>query len=375
MKTWLKNILRSHSQKKEAFLEELKRIYGHFRTFLRSREKALGLLNGPDGPPFDELAEHLKTVIDSLNLFSKECSLDLVRRFQELETRLRNPGGLSWIEWTASSGFPFTCPGAGPFSEKTVQGLPDLLDYTHELAIEAMFDLLDRFDPSWSKAPKVQTGLPINLHVIDLGGGLFSEAGKKVVRKEEILCEPLKAMFKGMYYPGITWSGPIGVNLKGLMVIMAQSTSRPEEDFWDKTYALLSGSYMNYNSRLGYHYNSVDAYLGDTAINNHIRFMFKGGAADDIRRNRRARFIGAVLEHLGFEVVIQKDLVDARFLRSSREATEKNLDLIGRLMGCSRQRDMVMNDEAVVTWHIEAFLRGNYGFDPSINNKEKELQG
>lgn len=84
-------------------------------------------------------------------------------------------------------------------------------------------------------------------------------------------------MFKGMYYPGITWSGPIGINLKGLMVIMAQSTSRPEEDFWDKTYALVAGEYLNYNSRLGYHYSSVDAYCSDETQNNHIRFMFKGG--------------------------------------------------------------------------------------------------
>lgn len=363
--TWLEKIWGSAFQKKSALLDELKAIYVHFRTLLRAREKALGVLDDEDRISYEELAGLLKSMIDALNLISKQCSLDLVRRFQDLDERLRNPGGRPLAELLASVGFPCSWPGAGPFPEKRVRSLRDLLDYAHELAVEAMFDLLDRFDPSWSKAPKVQTGLPINLHVIDLGGGLFSDSGKKLVRKEEILSEPLKAMFKGMYFPGITWSGPIGVNLKGLMVIMAQSTSRPEEDFWDKTYALLSGSYMNYNSRLGYHFNSVDAYLGDRPVNNHIRFMFKGGAADDIRRNRRARFIGAVLDHLGFEVVVQKDLVDARFLHRSREATEKNLDLIGRLMGCSRQRDMVMNDETVVSWHVEAFLRGNYGFDPN----------
>jgi pyruvate,water dikinase len=84
-------------------------------------------------------------------------------------------------------------------------------------------------------------------------------------------------MFKGMYYPGISWSGPIGVNLKGFMVIMAQSSSRPEEDFWDKTYLLASKEYMNYNSRLGYHYTSVASYLSEDPLNNHIRFMLKGG--------------------------------------------------------------------------------------------------
>ena len=41
---------------------------------------------------------------------------------------------------------------------------------------------------------------------------------------------------------------------------------------------------MNYNSRLGYHYTSVASYLSDDPLNNHIRFMLKGGAADDLRR-------------------------------------------------------------------------------------------
>jgi pyruvate,water dikinase len=167
-----------------------------------------------------------------------------------------------------------------------------------------------------------------------------------------------------MYYPGITWSGPIGINLKGLMVIMAQSTSRPEEDFWDKTYALVSKKYLNYNSRLGYHYSCVDAYCSDETRNNHIRFMFKGGAADDLRRALRARFIGGVLMRIGFAVEVQKDMVNAHFRRQSCSEVEAKLDLIGRLMGCCRQRDMVMDDEAIVNWHIEAFLRGNYSFTP-----------
>jgi pyruvate,water dikinase len=108
----------------------------------------------------------------------------------------------------------------------------------------------------------------------------------------------------------------------------------------------------------------VDAYVCENQKNNHIRFMFKGGAADDIRRARRARFIGVVLEKLDFEVVVQKDYVNGRFIGHDRASTENNLDLIGRLMGCIRQRDMVMNDESIVSWHIEAFLRGNYTFDP-----------
>ncbi|MBI4767930.1 MAG: hypothetical protein HY787_25610 [Deltaproteobacteria bacterium] len=365
MKTWIKKLLTSNSKSKNTLLENFQTIYSHYRTLVNTKAKALEIIQGQGSETSLELSQAIGTVIESLNMISNQCSLDLVKKFKDLQEWLRQNHLRDSEELIASLFQNQTWTNPGPFPIKKLPGLKDLLDYTHELAIEEMFDLLDRFDPSWSKAIKVQTGLPINLHVIDLGGGLFSGAEKKLIRKEEILSEPMLAMFKGMYFPGISWSGPIGVNLKGLMVIMAQSTSRPEEDFWDKTYALLTGEYMNYNSRLGYHYNSVDAYVGDNPDNNHIRFMFKGGAADDVRRARRARFIGTVLEKTGFEVVVQKDGVNARLLYQDRSCMEKKLDLIGRLMGCSRQRDMVMNDESIVSWHVEAFLRGNYGFDPS----------
>ncbi|MBI5605437.1 MAG: hypothetical protein HY879_19060 [Deltaproteobacteria bacterium] len=365
MKSWFKKIIQSESRSKAALLENFRTIYGYYQTLLNAREKALEIVQGTYPERFQDLSPLIGSIIESLNRISNQCSLDLVKKFQAIQDFLQKdplakPDSLIAPTFFFEAGWP----KPKPFTVKGFHGLEDLFRYVHELAIEEMFDLLDRYDPSWSRATKVQSGLPINLHVIDLGGGLFSGNEKKMVRREEILSEPLLAMFKGMYHPGITWSGPIGVNLKGLMVIMAQSTSRPEEDFWDKTYALLTGEYMNYNSRLGYHYTSVDAYVCDHPENNHIRFMFKGGAADDVRRARRARFIGLVLENMDFEVVVQKDLVHGRFLHQDRASTEKNLDLIGRLMGCSRQRDMVMNDESVVSWHTQAFLRGNYGFDP-----------
>jgi len=364
MITWFKKWISPGARSEVSLLENFQTIYGHYKALLRARERALEILKETP-PDQQDLSTPIGAIVESLNMISNKCSLDLVKKFQEIKGTLsQNPSART--EGLMPSMFQFeTWPKPEPFPVKEMHGLEDLLNFTHELAVEEMFDLLDRFDPSWSKATKVQTGIPINLHVINLGGGLYSDAGKKLIRREEILSEPMQAMFKGMYYPGITWSGPIGVNLKGLMVIMAQSTSRPEEDFWDKTYALLTGEYMNYNSRLGYHYTSVDAYVCDQPENNHIRFMFKGGAADDVRRARRARFIGAVLEKMGFEVVVQKDLVHSRFLGRDRASTETNLDLIGRLMGCSRQRDMVMNDESIVYWHIEAFLKGNYTFDPS----------
>lgn len=337
MKNWLKSVIRSLEPVKPCAEETLREKYNHFQRFLEARKKGVDMLCSSPPLPRQDISQEIGRVIHSLNLLSEQKYSDLGQILREIE-----------------EGKQDNLRGCRTFQ--------DLLACTHNLAIEEMFHLLDQCDVSRGPAKKVKTGLPINLHVIDLGGGLVPGPESKLLPREQIISLPMQAMFKGMYYPGITWSGPIGINLKGFMVIMAQSTSRPEEDFWDKTYALVSREYMSYNSRLGYHYSSVDAYCSEEAGNNHIRFMFKGGAADDLRRALRARFIGGVLERIGFAVEVQGDLVNARFFRQTCSEVEAKLDLLGRLMGCSRQRDMVMNDESIVHWYIEAFLKGNYSF-------------
>jgi cytochrome P450 len=44
--------------------------------------------------------------------------------------------------------------------------------------------------------------------------------------------------------------------------------------------------------------------------------------------------------------------------------TEEKLDQLGRLMGAARQLDMRMSDDSIIDFFVEAFLAGNYAFDP-----------
>lgn len=59
--------------------------------------------------------------------------------------------------------------------------------------------------------------------------------------------------------------------------------------FGDRSYCIASDKYLNFSSRVGYHYSVIDAYCGQTMAKNYITFHFKGGAADEIRRERRVR--------------------------------------------------------------------------------------
>ena len=229
-----------------------------------------------------------------------------------------------------------------------------------------MFRLSEREDIKKLSPVRIRTHLPLNLHLLDLGGGLKRAGSHRVLPPENVVSVPFLALWKGITSPGIHWAGPIGVDVKGLLSVMAQSATQPSDDFWDRTLALVSLNYLNFSSRLGYHFATVDSYCGPVRNNNYITFVFKGGAADTLRRGRRARFLGIVLEELGFEVLIKEDLVKADYRKYPEPMTEEKLGHLGRLMGCARQLDMTLADENLVAWHAQAFLSGNYEFKREV---------
>lgn len=236
----------------------------------------------------------------------------------------------------------------------------DITRFAHEKAVELMFGVIDDVDLRHEAAVRVKTILPFNLYVIDLGGGLEPGAEGSWVTPERIASAPMQALWRGMTHPGITWAGPVPVDVGGFLHVVAQTAIRPPEDFWDKTYALVAEHYVNYSSRLGYHYSSVDSYSGPRRNDNYINFTFKGGAADEPRRCRRAMLIGQVLEAAGFECEVHCDLVRGRFRKFSAAETEERLEMLGRLMGFVRQMDMIMSDDGMVELLAKRFLSGNY---------------
>jgi pyruvate,water dikinase len=243
--------------------------------------------------------------------------------------------------------------------------LHDVTRFAHQLGIKEMFDLAEKASQHEVHSVKLKTPIPFNLHIIDLGGGIEADRRAKFVPPEAITSIPMLALWKGISHPDISWAGPIPIDMKGLYSVVSRSLTATAEhsDFWSRTFAIISRNYLNYSSRLGYHFATIDAYVSDTRNDNYITFRFKGGAADEIRRGRRVRFLGAVLEKLGFEVEVTGDLVVGRLWKYPRELLEEKLDLLGRLMGCARQRDMLMADDAIVDWYAEAFLAGNYKFE------------
>ncbi len=237
----------------------------------------------------------------------------------------------------------------------------DITRWAHEKAIQIMFGLMD--EVAQGRVPalrllKLKTPLPLNLHLVDLGDGLASH--ETPVPPEKIISRPMRALWQGISHPGISWAGPVPVNVGGFLHVLGQSAIRPPEAFWDKTYAIVAANYVNYACRLGYHFQSVDSYIGDVPDDNYINFTFKGGAADDIRRIRRVRLIATVLERLGFRMEIFGDVIRARLRRLPAAEMEERLTLVGRLMAYVRQMDMLMKDDNISQVLAERFLAGHY---------------
>lgn len=258
-----------------------------------------------------------------------------------------------------------TDPKLRDFTPGSCQTLHDTTRFAHQMAIAEMFELGEQARREEAYMVRLKTTIPLNLFLIDLGGGIRDGRAGKFVSPGDIVSIPMRALWKGISHPEVSWAGPIALDAKGLYSVVSRSltAAAPQQgEFWLRTLAIVSKNYLNYSSRLGYHFATIDAYVSEVRNDNYLSFRFQGGAADEYRRGRRARFLGRILESLDFDTEITGDLVVAKLGKYPQPLMEEKLDMLGRLMACARQRDMVMGDEAKVDWYIQAFLEGNYRF-------------
>ena len=256
-------------------------------------------------------------------------------------------------------------PDAPEFTPAGCMTLHDLARYCHEYSYKEMFQISDLASKFHGWSLKLDAPLPMDIHLIDLGNGLKEEATAKwnAVKVDEIASAPFLALVHGMLNKDVHGLEPRPVNFSGLLSVMKEQTMTPGhvgERFGDRSYAIIADKYLNFSSRVGYHYSVVDAYCGETINKNYITFTFKGGAADDVRKNRRVRAISLILDQEGFKVNVKGDKVDARLQKYPKSYIESRMDVLGRLLIFTRQLDMLMTSEKSVEWVADNFVAGNY---------------
>jgi len=256
-------------------------------------------------------------------------------------------------------------PKSPNFTPPNCKTVHDIMRLLHEFSYTELFQLSDLATDYGNISTRLDASIPLELFIIDLGKGISDVVKNPYkVTPDEITSRPFRAVLKGMLNDELKRREPRPVNLGGFFSVMSQqiltAPNTGGERFGDRSYAIISDQYLNFSSRVGYHYSILDTFCGLTPTKNHVNFQFKGGAADELRKNRRARVIQKILEELGFLVEVVADRVTARLVKQEQWAIEDKLDHLGRLLIFTRQMDMLMSSEDSVNHLAECFLKGDY---------------
>jgi pyruvate,water dikinase len=262
-------------------------------------------------------------------------------------------------------------PESEEFTAANCRTYHDIIHFAHERSVEELLHIQDRGRGLALRARKMDLGLPVDLFVIDLGGGISSNGTAPIVF-EEVVSEPFRAFLRGFGLKDMWSGGPGSIRLRdilsGLDRTFAAMTTPPE--YGGMNHAIVGQNYMNVGLRLGYHFSVVDAYLGANVSQNYIYFRFVGGFADDRRRRLRAELIRTLLEEMHFKVTVKGDLVVGKLKIAAVGEITAALKILGELTGFTRQLDLSMSSEEKVKQFASLFREKSVYVGDSSDGEE-----
>ncbi|MCP4606393.1 MAG: pyruvate, water dikinase [Proteobacteria bacterium] len=243
-------------------------------------------------------------------------------------------------------------PESADFRPSKCKTLHDITRFCHEKVVHEMFEFGVEHHFSERSSKQLRLDVPMQYWIIDLDDGFSKEApnDSRYIRLEHIVSVPMLALWRGMVK--IPWRGPPQVNAGGFLSVLANSatdnqllSSMPSR-YANRNYFMLSKDFVSMQSRLGYHFSTVEAFVGKREAENYLSFSLKGGAASYERKVLRARLAAEVLEEMGFHTKLVQDSMTARLEGHGREHMESRLEIVGYLTIHVRQLDMVMSNES-----------------------------
>ncbi len=255
------------------------------------------------------------------------------------------------------------------FTPAKCRSVHDLIRFMHEMAVQALVADANRQAGSLARRlfgrantlRDLALPLPIRMLLIDIGGALVPDSGRKVT-PEQLRSRPLRAILRGMLEPG-SWSNET-MPLTGRNFLAGMTrTADPGAISAGANLAVASADYVNLSLRFGYHFDVLDSYCTDQPRNNHIFFRFVGGAAALTSRSLRIHFMARVMSAYGFMTRTRGDLLVARISNLPAAEVEQLLTNLGRLIGCARQMDAALVSEAEAERLADEFLAGKTAGD------------
>jgi pyruvate,water dikinase len=264
-------------------------------------------------------------------------------------------------------------PASPRFSPEQSSSYHDIIRFAHEKAVVALSNLSNlnwRHARRWLR--RVSLDIPLGLSLIDLGGGVAAKTPPGDIGPAHITCTPLAILLEALTAPGVWGTLPTNMDLTAFMSSVTRSNdlADPGTMAVRRNLAIVSGNHMNLSLYLGYHFNIIDCYVGDSPEDSYMFFRFAGGASEMTRRSRRADLLDRILSRYGFAVERTGDLVLARLHGVSPPGMKLRLQMTGRLIGFTRQLDILLRNEDITRRMVDAFMAGSS--DPMAVLQEEE---
>lgn len=239
-------------------------------------------------------------------------------------------------------------PHAKNFRPAACRSFHDITRFVHEKAVENLANFnYNRRLQNETASRKLKAEIPLDLVVIDINGGLADDGGDGPTTRDQIRSIPMRAFLDGLCSPGIWSRDPMPVDFGSFMSSLTRTftSHQANPQYVGQNLAVISETYANINLRLGYHFNMIDAYIGEHINDNYAYFRFMGGVTDPLRRSRRAKLIFDTLAQYDFNVDLRGDLVIGRIKKLSAPKMQRKMYLLGQLVGFTRQLDVRMTSD------------------------------
>nr|WP_320009711.1 PEP-utilizing enzyme [uncultured Desulfobulbus sp.] len=260
-------------------------------------------------------------------------------------------------------------PQTQEFTAESCRTFHDIIHFCHESAVDELAHFQERHPGIGAlRTRSMALGLPMDIRVLDVGGGLDPESGP-APGIEQVVSLPFHAFLEGLTDTRAWNTQAPSLGMRDILAGMPRSMGllAAPADSLGVNLAIIGGEYINLSLRMGYHFSVIDAYLGEDISRNYVYFRFVGGLADPERRGRRARFIARVLAAMEFKTSIKGDLITARLKLMEPDILRLALFALGALTGYTRQQDTNMKSEADIercfvdfaTAFLPAFCQGS----------------